>query len=223
MDNKQNEFVMKYYKFIYYIASLRQFRSYFSKDDLFQVGAIGLLKAKEMYKENMNIKFTTYAYKYIFGEMYKLVRMDKGVKVGRELYSLSSKIEHMTSLLSQKLYREPTIKEIAKELDITEYEVISALKANYPISSMDEVIHEGENNMVLGDFIADDSYQNREEMMILHEEMNALSEFERNLIEKRYFSDLTQSETAKLLGISQVQVSRKEGKILEKMRNNIAT
>jgi RNA polymerase sigma factor, sigma-70 family len=222
MEEEKNKFVMKYYKFLYYIASLGQFRSYQNKDDLFQVGVVGLLKAKKLYNENMGIKFTTYAYKYIFGEMYKFMRMDKGIKVGRDLYSLASKIEKITNLLTQKLYRSPSIREISEAMGVDEFTIVSAIKTNSPISSMEEMIYGEENDLVLGDYVKDDSYQDTDEMIMIHEEMNSLTDFERNLIEKRYFSDLTQSETAKVLGISQVQVSRKEGKILEKMRTNIA-
>ena len=118
------------------------FKNYSSKEDLYQAGCLGLINAYKKYDPNMNCKFTTYAYPYILGEMRKLVREDKGIKVSREISKLNLKIEKAYVLLSQKLMKEPSIEEIANFLEIPEYYVSEAIMSLNKIKSIDEPVND---------------------------------------------------------------------------------
>lgn len=192
-----------------------------NKEDLFQVGCIGLINAYKRYDESYNTKFSTYAYPYILGEISSYVKRDKGIKVSREISKLNSMIERAGILLTQKLMREPSISELANYLEIDESLVIDALKARYPIMSTDSVINDDGREITLIDTIPDINGMDMNTLVALKEELLKLDSFERELINERYVQNLTQSEVASNLGISQVQVSRKEQKVLSKMRSNL--
>ena len=192
-----------------------------NKEDLFQVGCIGLINAYKKYDESYNTKFSTYAYPYILGEISSYVKRDKGIKVSREISKLNSMIERAGILLTQKLMREPSIIELANYLEIDESLVIDALKARYPIMSTDSVINDDGREITLIDTIPDINGMDMNTLVALKEELLKLDSFERELINERYVQNLTQSEVASNLGISQVQVSRKEQKVLSKMRSNL--
>lgn len=202
---------------IYKIASLF---SYNSKEDLFQVGCIGLINAYKKYDESFNTKFSTYAYPYIFGEISSYVKKDKGIKISRDISRLNSKIERASVLLTQKLMREPTILELSNYLEIDEELVVDAIKSKYPIASTDSVIHDDGREITLLDTISDNS-MDINTLVALKEQLLRLDSFERELINERYVQRLTQSEVASNLGISQVQVSRKEQKVLSKLRSGM--
>ncbi len=204
---------------IYKVTTL--FNSYNNKEDLFQVGCIGLINAYKKYDEGFNTKFSTYAYPYIFGEISSYVKKDKGIKVSREINKLNSGIERASILLTQKLMREPTVYEIASYLEIDESLVVEALKARYPIMSTDSVINDDGRDITLLDTIPDINGLDMNTLVALREELLKLDSFDRELINERYVQDLTQSEVASNLGISQVQVSRKEQKVLTKLRSNL--
>lgn len=203
---------------IYSIAST--FKNYKSTEDLYQAGCLGLINAYKNFDISRDCKFTTYAYPYIFGEMRKLVRSDKGIKVSREISKLNLKIEKAYILLTQKLMREPSIKEISFYLDVPEYYISEAINSLNKIKSIDEPITTGDKELTLQDVVGKST--NVDELLMLKEELNKLSKEERKIIESRYNEDYTQSETAKLIGISQVQVSRKEQKILKKLKRTLA-
>ena len=192
-----------------------------NKEDLFQVGCIGLINAYKKYDESYNTKFSTYAYPYILGEISSYVRSDKGIKISRDIGRLNSSIERASILLTQKLMREPTIEEISSYLEIDPYLVIEALRARYPIMSTDSVINDDGREITLIDTIPDINGMDMNTLVALKEELLKLDSFERELINERYVQNLTQSEVASNLGISQVQVSRKEQKVLSKMRSNL--
>ena len=122
-------------KLIYSICNY--FKNYNSKEDLYQAGCVGLISAYKKYNPDMNCKFTTYAYPYILGEMRKLVREDKGMKISREITKLNLKIEKAYILLTQKLMKEPSIEEIANYLEIPEYYVSEAILSLNKIKSID--------------------------------------------------------------------------------------
>ena len=205
-------------KLIYKICSY--FNKYDNKEDLFQVGCIGLIKAYQNYNENYGAKFTTYAYPYILGEIRKYVREDKGLKISREISKLNLKIEKATILLSQKLMREPSINEIATYLEIDEYLIVEALKSNNNIDSIDKPINNEGKDITLQDLIPINDLD-LDTLIMLKDELNNLTSEELDIINNRYTNDLTQSETAKNLGLTQVQVSRKEQKILTKLRDKL--
>lgn len=198
------------------------FDGYNSKDDLFQVGAIGLINAYKKYNPEMGVKFTTYAYPYILGEMRKYIREDKGIKISRDILKLNLQIEKASILLSQKLMREPTIQEIAYYLEISESCIVESLRTINILQSLDEPINSNEGKEItLYDTVGNINSMDLNSLLALKEELNTLTPFERSIIETRYGHDLTQSEAAKLLGLTQVQVSRKEQKVLSKLRNKL--
>jgi len=204
-------------KLIYSIAS--NFKNYKSIEDLYQAGCLGLLNAYKNFDITKDCKFTTYAYSYIFGEMRKLVRESKGIKISREISKLNLKIEKAYILLTQKLMREPSIREISLYLEIPEYYISEAINSLNKIKSIDEPITNGDKDLTLQDVIGKSN--DIDDLLMLKDCLNKLNDEERLIIDSRYKEDYTQSETAKLLGISQVQVSRKEQKILNKLKNKI--
>lgn len=199
------QLIFEYEKLIY--AVMRYFKNYPNKEDLFQVGCIGLISAYNNYNSDCNTKFSTYAYSYILGEMKKLVREDKGIKISRNISKLCSQIEKTNMFLTQKLMRTPTLQEIASFLEIDEILVAEALNSNNVLLDIDEIQIDNNN-------LSDDN-------LILREELSKLNEDEFSIIDKRYMQDLTQQEVANQLGISQVQVSRKEHKVLEKLKKQL--
>ena len=198
------------------------FRNYNNKEDLFQAGCIGLVKAYKKYDSNFNTKFTTFAFPYILGEMRKFVREDKGIKIGRDISKLYFQIEKATNILSQKLMREPTIEELSDFLEIPTYDLAQAINSTSKIMSIDEVISKDGKEVTLHDII-EDKQVNLDNLLTLRNAIEELDSFEKEIINKRYYSDMTQNEVADYLGISQVQVSRKEQKVLTKLKNKIAS
>ena len=195
-----------YDKLIYSII-YKYFNFYQDKDDLYQVGYIGLLNALNNYDKSKNTKFITYAYPYIYGEMYKLVNNDKNIKVNRETNTLYLKITKVSAMLAQKLMHEPTPKEIAEYLEIAEELVIDAISTSYAILDIDEKDYG----------YSDKTFEN----MALNMEIDNLNPEEYEIIKGRFKNDLSQQEIANIMGISQVQVSRKEKKILEKLKSRL--
>ncbi|MDD2392164.1 MAG: sigma-70 family RNA polymerase sigma factor [Bacilli bacterium] len=205
-------------KLIYSLA--HSFKNYQSKEDLYQVGCMGLIKAYKNYVPNDNTKFTTYAYPYILGEMKKQVREDKGIKISREINKLSLRIEKANILLSQKLMRDPTTKELSDLLEIDEGLVIECLKSKNCLFSLDETISDLGKDTNLYDVISKEDVDINT-LIMLKEEINNLSEEQRKIITLRYLNDMTQAEVSNELGMSQVQISRKEQKVLTKLRNKM--
>ena len=204
-------------RLIYSIANY--FKNYNSKEDLYQAGCLGLITAYKKYNPNMNCKFTTYAYPYILGEMRKLVREDKGLKISREITKLNLKIEKAYVLLTQKLMKEPSIEEIARFLEIPEFYVSEAILSLNKIKSIDEPVTDGGRDFTLQDVIG--KSENIDELIMLKELLQGLNSEEKAIIDNRYMKDYTQSETSKLVGMSQVQVSRKEQKVLQKLKQKM--
>lgn len=202
-------------------AMTKYFEGYKNKEDLIQAGCVGMIMAYKNFNKDMNVKFTTYAYPYILGEMRKLIREDKSVKVGRNIQKLNLKIEKANIILSQKLMRIPSIDEVADFLEIPVILVAEALNSQRSIMSIDEPIITDGKEITLHDTIGEKK-NNINDLIMLKEELQKLKGFERDLIINRYIKELTQQETADYLGISQVQVSRKEQKILSKLKSKIA-
>lgn len=200
----------------------RYFERFCNKEDLFQAGCIGMILAYKNYDENMGVKFTTYAYPYILGEMKKLVRENRSVKVSRNIQMLNLKIEKANILLTQKLMREPSNIEIADYLELPLDLVNDAINSGNYVYSIDEPLNDEGKTVTLQDTLGSLDNENIDDLILLRDELSKLSDFEKTLIETRYEKDLTQSETAKVLGISQVQVSRREQKLLIKLKDKLA-
>lgn len=199
----------------------KYFENYPNKEDLFQAGCVGMIMAYKNFDSSMDVKFTTYAYPYILGEMKKLVREDKGIKINRSIQRLNLKIEKANIILSQKLMREPKISELSEFLEIPEELIAEALNSNKTIYSIDSPINSDGKEVTLQDTIKKVDNMNLEDLLLLKEELNKLNPQERELINNRYMHDLTQQQTAKVLGMTQVQVSRSEQKVLSKLKSKL--
>ena len=192
----------------------------FDKDDLYQVGIMGLVQAYKNYKSNFNVKFSSYAYYYILGEVTKYIRENKSIRVSKDVLKLKSLIDKTKSLMMQRLGREPTISEVSLYLEIDEEKVSDVLCSVCDVKSLDYVYDEDGNEMYASLGVYDNNMDL--DFINLRDVVDGLSDDEKELIISRYFEDMTQCEVSEKLGISQVQVSRKENKILEKLKNKIS-
>jgi RNA polymerase sporulation-specific sigma factor len=193
----------------------------YDMEDLFQIGSIGLLKSIEKFDISYNVRFSTYAVPMIVGEIKRFLRDDGMIKVSRSLKEIAYKARMMKEELVKELDREPTIHEIAAGLDLPIEEIAEALEASTDIESLNAVIHQGDGKPItLEDKIDKHPEQanNMIDSIILGQIIESLQPIEKDIIQFRYYEDRTQTEIADLLGISQVQVSRIEKRILKKMR-----
>lgn len=190
----------------------------YDHDDLFQIGCIGLIKAIDKFDLSYNVRFSTYAVPMIIGEIQRFIRDDGTVKVSRSLKEMSNKIRKKRDELTKSFGRNPTIYEIANELDITAEEAVQAMDAAKFPQSIHETVFENDGDPItLMDQIADEEEEWFAKLS-LQEAIRGLGDRERLIVYLRYYKDQTQSTVAKRLGISQVQVSRLEKKILEDMK-----
>jgi RNA polymerase sporulation-specific sigma factor len=195
----------------------------YEPEDLFQIGCIGLLKSVDKFDLSYDVKFSTYAVPMIIGEIQRFLRDDGTVKVSRSLKEMANKIRKSKDELSKRLGRQPTIKEVAEELEVSPEDIVFAQEANKPPSSIHETVFENDGDPItLMDQIADESHDRWFDKLALNEAISHLTERERLIVYLRYYRDQTQSEVASRLGISQVQVSRLEKKILQAIRDQIA-
>ena len=215
--NEYEEIISTTSNLIYHIIN-KYFKGY-EKDDLYQVGVIGVIKAYNNYKEDKSTKFSTYAYKYIYGEIYSYINSNKTLKISKEVNTLYNKINKARDILSQKLMKEPSTYELSLFLEIEESLITNILNSTN-ISSIDDIITSSDNNLTLSDTISDKKDYYNIDYLLLNEEIDTLEYPEKEIIKLRYFEDKTQSEVAQILGINQVQVSRYEGKTLKRIRKN---
>lgn len=188
----------------------------------FKSAAIGLLKAVDKFNLDFDVKFSTYAVPMIIGEIQRFLRDDGTVKVSRSLKETANKVRKTKDELSKKLGRLPTIGEIAEELDLTPEEIVFAQEANRSPSSIHETVFENDGDPItLMDQISDDTEDQWFDRIALKEAIRHLNAREQLIVYLRYYKDQTQSEVAERLGISQVQVSRLEKKILKTMKDQI--
>lgn len=216
-DNKILELIKENKKLI--CSIINKYTKYYDFDDLYQVSIIGIIKANNNYDERFNVKFSTYAYKYILSEVINFVNNSKLIKVSRDYQKIYRKILETRNLLTQKLMKEPTSKEIALFLEIDEKIINDVLKSRDTIKSLDEILETDDKKLTLLDTIS--SNDNNYEYILLKESLNTLTKEEQELINYRYFQDKTQSEIAEIFGTNQVKISRNEVKILKKLKNNL--
>ncbi|MFQ8599928.1 MAG: sigma-70 family RNA polymerase sigma factor [Oscillospiraceae bacterium] len=187
-------------------------------DDLFQAGCIGLIKATDAFDEDRGVKFSTYAVPVILGEMKRLFRDGGSVKVSRTLKELSLKTTRARERFLQKNGREPTIGELAELLGITQEEAAEAVSASMHPVSLTGSDEEGGGQL---DIPVDPPEEEVTDLLSLKEAIVRLEANDRKLVMLRYFENKTQTETAKVLGMTQVQVSRREKKILMQLRTRL--
>ncbi|MBP3915588.1 MULTISPECIES: RNA polymerase sporulation sigma factor SigF [unclassified Clostridium] len=193
-------------------------------EDIYQIGCMGLVKAINNFDDNYNVKFSTYAVPMIIGEIKRFLRDDGIIKVSRNVKSLAKKLHFDKEALTKKLNRDPSIEELAEFSGIDKEEILFALESSASMQYLYEVIHQDDGAPVLlidklSENAAED--KNLTEKIALKEALNSLDVKSRQIIVLRYFKDKTQIQVAKMLGISQVQVSRIEKKVLSEMRKQL--
>ncbi len=191
------------------------------EEDLFQIGSIGLLKAIDKFDLSYDVKFSTYAVPVITGEIKRFLRDDGMIKVSRNLKETAMRAGAARETIRREKGREPTIEEISARIGVEQEALVQALESGEQIESLQKVIFEGEGKQICMEDRLVDGRDETEAMLnriVLTQLLSSLGEQEKKLICLRYFADKTQTQVAKMLGISQVQVSRLEKKILTSMR-----
>lgn len=196
--------------------------SYYDKEDLFQIGCIGLMKAINNFDPSYDVQFSTYAVPIIMGEIKRYFRDDGTIKVSRSLKELNIKVTKAKEALQSLNNEEPTVEEIAEYLDVDVQDVVEAVDSSYYPTSLNEPIYEKDGSTIsVEDRLVDKSNHMWFEKMAIEMEMEKLDDKEKLIMYMRYQLDYNQEAIAKKLGISQVQVSRLEKKIVTKLRTRL--
>ena len=191
-------------------------------EDLFQIGAIGLLKCIRKFDSGYDVRFSTYAIPMIIGEIKRFLRDDGLIKISRPLKELATKARYVQEQLTAKLGRQPSIGELAQELGVDVEDLVVAMEAGLDVESLHATIYQGDGSPI---YLIDKVAQNMDSgdksitVMALKQLIGRLKPKERQVIVLRYFQDKTQMEVAKAIGVSQVQVSRIEKKVLLALRD----
>ena len=194
----------------------------YESEDLFQIGCIGLIKAINKFDSSFEVKFSTYAVPMIIGEIKRFIRDDGMIKVSRLLKETSNKARIIKEIMSKEMGREPSVNEMALRLNIAPEELVMAIEAGVSPESLYNSIGEGDNSpLQLIDRIEGESGDKESDIIdkiALQQILETLKPRERQIIVLRYFKEKTQNQIANMLGISQVQVSRIEKKVLREIR-----
>lgn len=193
-------------------------------EDLYQIGCIGLMKCIDKFDLSFDVKFSTYAVPMISGEIKRFLRDDGMIKVSRTLKETAYKVKRAREEIVNSTGIEPKLEEISELLEIDMEEIVASLDANVEVESIHKTIYQNDGNAIyLIDKIADVEDENETllDHLVVEELMEQLEDTEEKIIKLRYFENKTQTEIAKEIGISQVQVSRMEKKILLKMRQRL--
>ena len=196
----------------------------YEDEDIYQIGCMGLVKAIKNFDEKYNVKFSTYAVPMIIGEIKRFLRDDGMIKVSRNVKSLAKKLHFDKEALTKELNREPTVEELAQFSGMDKEEILFALESSASMQYLYEVIHQDDGSPVLLiDKLSENAIEDKNitEKLALKEALRNLDTKSRQIIVLRYFKDKTQIQVAKMLGISQVQVSRIEKKVLQEMRKQL--
>lgn len=219
----RNEIVKKNMGLVFNVVKRFTGRGY-EADDIFQIGCIGLIKAIDNFDMSFNVCFSTYAVPMIMGEIKRFLRDDGMIKVSRTLKENGWKIKQASEKISHEQGRAATIGEIAAATEISEEDIVLALDANAEVDSIYKNVYraDGREVMLVDQIVAKETASDREKEKVLNHILvdnliKKLKGREKKLIEYRYFKEMTQTQIATKLGISQVQVSRLEKKILKQM------
>ncbi|MDR2167866.1 MAG: RNA polymerase sporulation sigma factor SigG [Clostridiales bacterium] len=194
-------------------------------DDVFQVGCIGLIKAIDNFDTSHGVKFSTYAVPMIIGEIRRYLRDNNSIRVSRSLRDIAYKALQAKERLINQNSKEPTVEEIAKELELQTHEVVFALDAiQEPVSLFEPVYHDGTDALFVMDQVSDEKNTDAQwlENISLSEAMKRLGDREKHILTLRFFEGKTQMEVAEEIGISQAQVSRLEKNALKNMKKYIS-
>ena len=193
-------------------------------EDIFQIGSMGLVKAINNFDSSYNVKFSTYAVPMIMGEIKRFLRDDGMIKVSRNTKNLARKLHYDKEELTKRLDRDPTLEELAVFSQVEKEEIVFALESSNSLQYLYDTIHQDDGSPVL---LIDKLSENVEEdrnmtdKLALKEALRTLDSKSRQIIMLRYFKDKTQTQVANMLGISQVQVSRIEKKVLKMMKERL--
>lgn len=201
-------------KLVYKIAS--KYRYQYDIEDLFQVGMIGLINAYKNYDESLGTKFSTYAYNYILGEIVKYIKKDRMISVGDEYLNTYRLYRKTKEALTNKFGREATFDEISMFMEIDKSYLLCVLESTMFTKSIEQ-----DDYSLLDTYFTDETLI-VDNKLLIDDVLNGLNDFDRKLIIYRYYKDYSQSETAKVLGVNQVKVSRQEKLILSRMKSKIA-
>ena len=213
--DKTEELILQNNNLIYSLVS--KFPYFKDKEDLYQTGVIGLIKASKNYNPNFNIKFSTFAYSFIYGEMYNFVISTRNIKINKDIIRLGKKIKEFIDKHKQVRGYEPSIKSIADILNIKESKFIEVMETTKQTSSIDDELGDKYmfENIQTSNRISNDT------LIDLKNNIDSLNDNEKEIIKYRYIDDLTQGEVAKKLKMNQVKVSRLEKKILNKLKEKM--
>lgn len=192
-------------------------------EDLFQIGIVGLIKAMNNFDLSFNVQFSTYAVPMIAGEIKRFLRDDGSIKVSRSLKQQCFLINKFIEKFQEQNKKSPTIKEISEEFNLDEQEVVFTLESNKKPVFLYKKLENGESDQMVLDKISDDDEMQRHlEKIEMQNALKSLSDRDKKIVLLRFYRDKTQSEVAKILGVSQVQVSRLENKIIHSLREKMA-
>ena len=199
-----------------------RFRGRGEPEDLYQIGAIGLLKCIEKFDFSYDVKFSTYAVPMILGEIKRFLRDDGTVKVSRSLKELAWRAKRLQEAAMQEESRELSLQELAERLEVEKEELVLALESTKDVESLYASVDRNEGTLQLIDKLADNTESEKMmERLSLMEALEHLDAKQRQIIILRYFQDRTQADVARYIGISQVQVSRIEKRVLSELRKHL--
>ena len=195
----------------------------YEQDDLYQIGTIGLIKAIKRFDTNLEVQLSTYAVPYILGEIKRFIRADGLIKISRQTKELAIKIKMIQKEYLNKKGENLTISELSQILEVPKEEIADAIESTNPINSKDSENDSEESGRSLIEKISvgKDEYASLIDNIVLKEAIDELNEREKKIILLRFYKEQTQSQVGKSLGITQVQVSRIEKKVLEKMKGKL--
>ncbi len=193
------------------------------REELFQVGCIGLLKAASGFKSELGSQFSTYAVPVILGEIKRFVRDNTPIHISRGVKEQGVKLKYAIQQFEARYHREPTLQELSLTTGINVEDIVVAKEAMRPLESLDAFAYEEESGNTKGDFVKSKVCEEEQILnrMLCQEAFRLMTDKEREIVHLRYFENLTQSKVAELLGMSQVQVSRLEKKILLRLRREM--
>ena len=197
----------------------------YDKDDLYQLAAIGFIKSIKRFDFNFNVRLSTYAVEYMIGEIKKFIRDDGIIKISRSIRELSHKVNELEKDILNRTGSNVKLNKLARLLDVSEEDIVEAKKIINNVRSLNDEIQneDGSKYSFIDKNLLEDTEEEKivDKIMLL-DSVNALNVRDKNIIDLRYFKEKTQSQVAKMLGISQVQVSRIERKILSKLKESMA-
>lgn len=196
-------------------------------EDLYQIGCIGFIKAIKRFDTSFDVKLSTYSVPYMIGEIKRFIRDDGTIKVSRSIKELNTKIHEIQKHYLTKFGKEITLDELSKELKVSKEELAFSMEAQNPIESIEKNVYNNKENKEISLIDKISTGKNEEEIItnkiVIKELIDGLNKREKELIMLRFYKEKTQTQVAKILGITQVQVSRIERKILNSMKLKLSS